>query len=121
MKVIASSKVSFPVSPLPADVAACLSSPTAVMTLVGHAVEGRGSGCASFHAALAALVEASGSFGELRQQLLRPELFAKTVLGTAQELSALLRGHTCGIVGCIYRIYVIFIDHFSLGMDLWML
>lgn len=83
--------MALPVATLPADVAACLlpSAPeAAVQAIIGHAVEGRGSGCASFHAALSSVVEASGSFSELRGQLLRPELFAKTVLGTAQELSA---------------------------------
>ncbi|CAK9054336.1 Dynein axonemal heavy chain 9 (Axonemal beta dynein heavy chain 9) (Ciliary dynein heavy chain 9), partial [Durusdinium trenchii] len=105
-KVIVSSKVNLQVAPLPPatwmqhrnsmDLAACLSpdaygrrADSALATIIAEAVEGRSAGCAALHTALALLVDGSGSFLELLrpQQLLRPELFLRTVQGTQYELS----------------------------------
>ncbi|CAJ1435927.1 unnamed protein product [Effrenium voratum] len=91
-KVIASSKVSLPVGPVPPEIAGHLARDenarvmdSAVSALIADSVEGKGAGAAGFHTALASVVDGSGQLAEvLLQLLLQPELF----LRPADELSS---------------------------------
>lgn len=96
-QVVASEKkASLPVAPLQPDTAACLSpvksaaDSAALATIIAEAVDGKGAGCASFHTALASVVDGSKSFLDL---LLRPDLFLrpaeflKTAKGASYDLS----------------------------------
>eukprot|EP00435_Cladocopium_sp_Y103_P073486 s200_g43.t2 len=98
-KVVASEKkATLPVAPLQPDTAACLSpvksgiaESAALATIIADSVDGKGGGCASFHTALASVVDGSKSFLDLLLRpdlfLLRPAEFLGTVRGATYELS----------------------------------